>query len=50
VFDFLIFLISFLILAYSDTGIGLSATEIDLLFVPFQQADVGKFILYLAIN
>lgn len=33
--------------AYSDTGIGLSATEIDLLFVPFQQADVRKFILCL---
>lgn len=32
----------------SDTGIGLSATEIDLLFVPFQQADVGKSILHLA--
>ena len=38
---FLISFIYFLTLAYSDTGIGLSATEIDLLFVPFQQADVG---------
>lgn len=45
---FFIFFIYILTLAYSDTGIGLSATEIDLLFVPFQQADVSKFILHLA--
>lgn len=25
----------------SDTGIGLSASDVDLLFVPFQQADVS---------
>ena len=25
----------------SDTGIGLSASDVDLLFVPFQQADVN---------
>lgn len=26
---------------FSDTGIGLSASDVDLLFVPFQQADVS---------
>ena len=40
-----LFLSSFSIFwpAYSDTGIGLSDSEIDLLFVPFQQADVSKY-------
>lgn len=31
---------------YSDTGIGLSATDVELLFVPFQQADVGHLRFY----
>jgi hypothetical protein len=38
----------------SDTGIGLSATDADQLFVPFQQADVCKIhkqsIQYLTIH
>lgn len=32
-----------LLIETRDTGIGLSASDVDLLFVPFQQADVSHF-------